>query len=445
MKQFERLLDPSNLPFNRPIFMECPCEEESLEIGKSLIELADIKGIDLIMFNCNSLIDCSHVYPQLIKFLLDIPLVDSSSTTTTTTTTRKLSEDELQSLTLPRPFMEFYQSIIVPLLEGKTIFIVFSSCERLLKENEGLLWNLLHLKNLNPSLKHPLRFILLSSGVPFMKFSSAFDGVPLQLLPPLSILSSSSASSLIKEVVTYFESRIESIDSQILTKLLQHTLSVFRDLISSPKCLISFFRILYPLYLRESKKVGIPLTNIPLLYKNNIKSINHLLSGEFFRRRLIDEGRCFSDVEKYLLISAYLAAHNHCRFDLRLFSNTFMNKKNQIKTTSSSGVPHYHKVRAHQLQNMLRSHPKPFQQDRLIAIFYYITSSPAPPISKVIYSINDLYSRSFLLPPTTSISYIKNSSTLYPRYKCPLSIDQVMCWSKELDFSISKYLSLNLI
>lgn len=449
MRQFERLLDPSNHAFNRAIFMECPSEDGCLEVGKSLIEIADINSVHLIMFDCNSLIDCSHVYPQLVKFLLDIPL--APTTAPIKTTTKCPTEDELHSLSLPRPFLEFYQRTLLPLLEGKTVFIVFSGCERLLKEDESLLWNLLHLQGTNPSIKHPLRFILLSSGVPVMKFASTFEGVPIHLLPPLSI--KPSPTSLINEAATYFESRLPAkiavaAQPKTLKILLQHTYSLFKDLIPDTKALSSFFRVIFPLYLKESQKQSIPLTNIPLLYKANIEAINRILSGEFYRRRLIDEGRCFSRLEKYLLISAYLAAHNHSRFDLRLFSNTYMNKKNRIKNNAiggGGGVPHYHKVRAHQLQNMLRSHPRPFQQDRLIAIFYYITESPAPPMSKVFYTINDLFSRSFLLPPTTSVSFAKNSTSLHPRYKCPLSIDQVMCWSKEVGFNISRYLSLNLI
>lgn len=126
---------------------------------------------------------------------------------------------------------------------------------------------------------------------------------------------------------------------------------------------------------------------------------------------------------KYLLIAAYLASYNPAKSDRKFFAKHSGkgNKKTlQAKKTERTS------------NHMLG--PKPFQLDRLLAIFYSIVEGRVAPTANIFMQITSLVSLHFL-------GHASGEDQIeQPKYKCLVSLDFIKAVARTVNFDVLRYL-----
>jgi len=125
---------------------------------------------------------------------------------------------------------------------------------------------------------------------------------------------------------------------------------------------------------------------------------------------------------KFLLISAYLASYNPQRTDKRFFVK---HHGKQRKTAQS--------IKAKERFNSQLTGPKPFQLERMLAIFYNIVEEKVNPTANI-------YSQISSLARLQLITAVGIDQIDQPKYKCNVTLDFVSGVAKTLKFDIAKYL-----
>ncbi|XP_077565286.1 origin recognition complex subunit 5 [Stigmatopora nigra] len=125
---------------------------------------------------------------------------------------------------------------------------------------------------------------------------------------------------------------------------------------------------------------------------------------------------------KFLLIAAYLASYNPARTDKRFF----------VKHHGKIKKPKFLKKNEKTSNHLLG--PKPFQLDRLLAIFYSVVESRVAPTASIFSQISSLVTLQLL----TEISHSDQLDA--PKYKCAVSLDFITAVSRTVNFDIVKYI-----
>lgn len=173
----------------------------------------------------------------------------------------------------------------------------------------------------------------------------------------------------------------------------------------------------------------VPLSDSAKLQEWMRKSIVALNAGEPLRRvinLLVDS---LSHTECFLLLSSYIASHKPQKYDLRVFGT--IKRRRGPRRTLRSGKISKAVARDH------RSPPKAFTFERLLAIFYFITPSPVPPITDV-YQCTIILERRGLLARASAEGVLD-----CPKFRCTLPIDTMALIATKVDFDLVKYLSIS--
>lgn len=118
--------------------------------------------MDLVLIDCQCLIEARHIYGQLAKTIFDSQndleepkdideneLADDlyyESHLDDKQDKRSIDKEEIEKLCTVKTFLEKYQS--GPPLIKRIVFVVLVNCEELLAEDSSILWTLLHLSKI---------------------------------------------------------------------------------------------------------------------------------------------------------------------------------------------------------------------------------------------------------------------------------------------------------
>lgn len=137
-----------------------------------------------------------------------------------------------------------------------------------------------------------------------------------------------------------------------------------------------------------------------------------------------------SQTEKFLLLAAYIASHNHPKFDLCLFGSA--GKRARIAKKAKKAAT------AARPATLKASPPKAFPQPRLLAILYFIAPTPTPSLLSALSSLAGLAERQLLTRISTP------ARLDLPKYRCTLSRDHAAAIARHVQFDLAKYLSINI-
>lgn len=145
---------------------------------------------------------------------------------------------------------------------------------------------------------------------------------------------------------------------------------------------------------------------------------------------ICDESKIKAQVElpfysKYLLLAAYFASYNPATTDRRFFTKKGGSKMSKRAKRSA---------KAAQNQDKKFQGPKPFQLDRLMAIFYSITEGGANSSANILSQLSSLVTLQ-LLGKVSSDDQID-----LPKYKCLVSFDFAASIAKQVELDMGHYL-----
>lgn len=128
---------------------------------------------------------------------------------------------------------------------------------------------------------------------------------------------------------------------------------------------------------------------------------------------------------KYLLLAAYFSSYNPANTDRRFFT-----KKSQGKLSSRAKSS---MKKAKDVDKKFAG-PKPFQVDRLMAIFYSIVPGGATSSGNILTQLSSLVTLNLLLKVS------QDDVIDAPKYKCVVSLDFVVEIGKQVDLNVMEYL-----
>ena len=128
---------------------------------------------------------------------------------------------------------------------------------------------------------------------------------------------------------------------------------------------------------------------------------------------------------KYLLLAGYFASYNPANTDRRFFTKKSLGRlTKRTKTTMKKAKDQDKKFLG----------PKPFQMDRLMAIFYSIVPGGATSSGNILTQLSTLVTLSLLMK-VSSDDVIEA-----PKYKCVVALDLVVEIGKQVDLDVVQYL-----
>lgn len=128
---------------------------------------------------------------------------------------------------------------------------------------------------------------------------------------------------------------------------------------------------------------------------------------------------------KYLLLAAYFASYNPANTDRRFFTKKSLGKLSKRTKTS---------LKAAKDPDKRFAGPKPFQMDRLMAIFYSIVPGGATSSGNILTQVSNLVSLNLLMKAS------QDGIIDAPKYKCVVTLDFVLEIGKQVDLDIGEYL-----
>eukprot|EP00111_Clytia_hemisphaerica_P007728 TCONS_00022448-protein len=143
-----------------------------------------------------------------------------------------------------------------------------------------------------------------------------------------------------------------------------------------------------------------------------------------------DETKIKNQVElpyysKYMLLAAYFASYNPANTDRRFFTKKTAGRMSKRAKASAKAAKNLDK-------KFLG--PKPFQLDRLMAIFYSIVEGGASSSANILSQLSSLVTLQ-LLAKTSNDDQVDT-----PKYKCLVSFDFALSIAKQLDLDMGEYL-----
>lgn len=243
------------------------------------------------------------------------------------------------------------------------------------------------------------------------------------------------------------------ISSNNLKPIIQQAHQLFRHHIGSLADLHSHVHLLFSLYHRQSP--ASPTLNLATMYQGSREAITSHLRGDHLQQIHRAIIRNLPEVERYVLVAAYLASHNLAKHDLRIFGNSHSGRRSRGHSVTSShrgrrkkGVGNGKGENGTEANSNSASiisvttatdrlPPRLFPLDRLLAIFYFIHqgTAHAPPLVRATGAIEELVMRGWLQRVTIY------SKLEMPRYRCLLSQDTIFILSHSLRFDLNNYLN----
>jgi hypothetical protein len=164
----------------------------------------------------------------------------------------------------------------------------------------------------------------------------------------------------------------------------------------------------------------VPLSNTARLYQAALKPVTSLANGESLRTLYTAHLSTLTQIEKFLLLAAYISANNPVKYDVKIFGS--IGKRARVRKTQNQ-----------KMERIRYPTPKLFPLDRMLAIFYFISAHPAS--MPVVQSAVTRLVKIQLLHRVTGL--VKLDA---PKYRCNISIDVATMVSRDLTFDLQKYL-----
>lgn len=129
--------------------------------------------------------------------------------------------------------------------------------------------------------------------------------------------------------------------------------------------------------------------------------------------------------QAYLLIAAYIASFNPLSHDVKTFGSEGIRRKRRRRVFKES------KLKSASDLNTKDALPKPFDVQRLLAIYYFIVADPVPSYTHLTAMLDDLMGRKYLIRAN------KNSKN---KLKINVTREQVELLSKHVNCKLEMYL-----
>jgi len=188
-------------------------------------------------------------------------------------------------------------------------------------------------------------------------------------------------------------------------------------------------------YCEPVVKGEVQVTEVTKLFQRMVPYLKKALQTVYLREVSSTQWEASAKVEKvkvdlpyyakYLLLAAYFASYNPANTDRRFFTKKSQGKlSKRAKTTMKKAKDMDKKFMG----------PKPFQIDRLMAIFYSIVPGGATSSGNILTQLSTLVTLNLLLKVS------QDDVIDAPKYKCVVSLDFVVEIGKQVDLDVVQYL-----